>query len=96
MKLKYSDGMSASLSVFSYNNFIDFIGLEGVKDYETFWNALELDKKLISGEIQVSNGFKALIEKDLLSKTFTWFDTGTPESYSYILKNYPHGWGYNG
>lgn len=73
-----------------------FIGLAGVKDYEIFWDKLAENKQLIGGEIQLSNGFISLVDKEMEAKTFTWFDTGTPEAYSYTLKNYPHGPGYSG
>lgn len=78
------------------DNIYGFIGLAGIKDYEHFWMHLERDKTLIGGEIQVSNGFKSLIEKNLQSKIFTWFDTGTPDSYIHALENYPDGEGYVG
>ena len=78
------------------NNKYAFIGLAGVKDYSHFWNALESNKDLIKGEIQVSNGFKSLIEKELHYKTFSWFDTGTLESYEHARENYPHGNPYKG
>ena len=68
-----------------------FIGLAGVKDYEHFWEALESDKESIKGEIQVSNGFKKLIEKRLVPIGFTWFDTGTPESYKETHINFSGG-----
>ena len=73
-----------------------FIGLAGIKDYECFWQKLGENKTLIGGEIQVSNGFTALMEKGMLAKFFTWFDTGTPQAYEYTLKNYPCGNSYIG
>lgn len=73
-----------------------FIGLFGVKDFTDFWSSLENNKDLISGEIQVSNGLQRLINKDLYAKEFTWFDTGTWESYKYSLGNYPNGKSYRG
>jgi len=73
-----------------------FIGLGGVKDYNVFWDALSTNKNLISGEFQVSNGFSALIERNMIGKIFSWFDVGTPESYNYALKNYPSGKAYRG
>jgi UTP-glucose-1-phosphate uridylyltransferase len=73
-----------------------YIGLLGVKDYEGFWNSLESDKTAIMGEIQVSNGLQYLLTRGLSSVNFTWFDTGTPESYKHAIKNYPDGEGYNG
>jgi dTDP-glucose pyrophosphorylase len=58
-----------------------FIGLAGVKDYDIFFGALETDRKIKSGEIQVSNGLSKLIERKLIPTGFTWFDTGTLDSY---------------
>lgn len=68
-----------------------FIGLAGVKDYEHFWEALENDKEPVRGEIQVSNGFKRLIEKRLVPIGFTWFDTGAPGSYKEAHLNFSGG-----
>ncbi|MFH1311205.1 MAG: HAD hydrolase-like protein [Nanoarchaeota archaeon] len=73
-----------------------FIGLAGIKDYKTFLEALEGDKTLIKGEIQVSNGFKGLMEKGMKGAIFTWFDTGDKNSYKHALENYPNGEGYKG
>lgn len=63
------------------DNKFAFIGLAGVKDYKIFFEALENNKEIIGGEIQVSNGFAKLIENKLFSTSFTWFDTGTIENY---------------
>ena len=68
-----------------------FIGLAGIKDHEAFFNALESNKEPISGEIQVSNGFKKLIEYKLVPVGFTWFDTGNLESYIETNKNFSGG-----
>jgi choline kinase len=70
------------------DNKFAFIGLAGVKDYETFFDALERDKELIQGEIQVTNGFKKLIEKKLVPVGFTWFDTGTLKNYLETNKSF--------
>ncbi len=69
------------------NNKYAFIGLAGVCDFEDFFFALERNKEPISGEIQVSNGFKRLLEKKLEPVGFTWFDTGTLENYTETNKN---------
>jgi NDP-sugar pyrophosphorylase family protein len=66
----------------STNNKFAFIGLAGIKDYKIFFNSLETNKEPISGEIQVSNGFKSLLERKLEPVGFTWFDTGTLENFS--------------
>lgn len=63
------------------DNKFAFIGLAGIKDYETFFDALERDKEIIQGELQVTNGFKRLIEKKLVPIGFTWFDTGSLKNY---------------
>ena len=68
-----------------------FIGLAGVYDYGAFFEALEKNKEPVSGEIQVSNGFKKLIEKKLVPIGFTWFDTGTFENYAETNKNFSGG-----
>lgn len=68
-----------------------FIGLAGIYDYQEFFDALEKNKEIISGEIQVSNGFKKLIEKQLLPIGFTWFDTGSLENYTETNKNFSGG-----
>ena len=78
------------------NNKYAFIGLAGVKDYGHFWSSLENNKDMIKGEVQVSNGFKSLIEKELFPEKFSWFDTGTMESYKHALENYPNGAAYLG
>ncbi|MCK4752968.1 MAG: NTP transferase domain-containing protein, partial [Planctomycetes bacterium] len=70
------------------NNKFAFIGLAGVYDYELFFSVLEKNKNLISGEIQVSNGFKCLIEKKLVPIGFTWFDTGSLKNYIETNKNF--------
>ncbi len=48
------------------DNRFAFIGLAGIKDYSVFWNALETNKEIVSGEIQVYNGFKKLVERRLV------------------------------
>ena len=55
--------------------------MAGVKDYEIFFQSLEQNKQPLSGEIQVSNGFKSLLEHKLNPIGFTWFDTGTLENF---------------
>lgn len=70
------------------DNQFAFIGLAGIKDYKDFFKTLEANKKTIAGEIQVSNGFKGLLEKHLVPVGFTWFDTGTLESYTETNKNF--------
>ena len=64
------------------NNKYAFIGLAGVKDHQIFFDSLENNTQPISGEIQVSNGFKSLLEHKLEPVGFTWFDTGTLENFN--------------
>ncbi len=78
------------------DNKFAFIGLAGVKDYAHFWQHLGSNKEIIAGELQVSNGFKSLLEKGLSAKIFTWFDTGAPAAHKHAQANYPNGPGYNG
>ncbi len=66
----------------STNNKFAFIGLAGVKDYKIFFDSLDVNKEINSGEIQVSNGFKSLLERGLEPVGFTWFDTGTLENFN--------------
>ncbi|MCX6784669.1 MAG: NTP transferase domain-containing protein [Candidatus Komeilibacteria bacterium] len=70
------------------DNKFAFIGLAGVKDFITFFDGLERNKEIAGGEIQVSNGFKNLIENKLVPIEFTWFDTGTLENYKETDKNF--------
>ncbi len=82
--IKIKDGFVADMKdkVKCDNTHAD-IGLSGINDYELFWRTLEADRTLIDGELQISNGLKALMESPdkLCAVEFTWFDTGTPESY---------------
>lgn len=68
-----------------------FIGLAGIKDFEAFFNALEKNKEQKSGEMQVSNGFNSLIEKQLIPQPFTWFDTGTEKNYRLTNESFSGG-----
>ena len=73
-----------------------YIGLIGVRDWSSFWDSLGNNSRTIEGEVQVSQGINALLEKNLLVKPFTWFDTGTPSAYEHASENYPLGKGYSG
>ena len=64
-----------------------FIGMAGVHDYKVFWKALEGEKnQLIRNELQVSNGLNKLIECELHTVPFTWFDVGSKVSYEYTSR----------
>ncbi|MEX1997137.1 MAG: NTP transferase domain-containing protein [Candidatus Andersenbacteria bacterium] len=68
------------------SNTYGFIGLAGVRDYNTFWEALAGTPTLAAGELQVSNGFRSLIEPGLQAREFTWFDTGNVEGYRLAIR----------
>ena len=58
-----------------------FVGVAGVKDHNIFFNALSKNTELKNDELQVSNGFSALIDFNLKPKKFTWNDTGSLSGY---------------
>lgn len=58
-----------------------FVGVAGVKDHYTFFEALSKNTELKNNELQVSNGFSALIDHNLKPKYFTWNDTGNLDGY---------------
>ena len=61
--------------------YMAFIGLLYVRDYETFWTALA-DNYLMQGEHQISNGLRSLIDgPGLQAIECQWIDVGTFESY---------------
>ena len=64
------------------DNRLAFIGLAGVENHATFWQALE-NTGLIDGERQVSGGFEGLMRSaaGLQAREFQWFDTGTEAEY---------------
>jgi UTP-glucose-1-phosphate uridylyltransferase len=61
-----------------------FIGVAGVKNHDIFFEALSNDTELKNDELQVSNGFNALIEFDLKPYYFTWHDTGNLGGYTSV------------
>jgi NDP-sugar pyrophosphorylase family protein len=73
------------------NNKFAFIGLAGIHDHEHFFDALEKDKEIKGGEIQVSNGFNRLIGEKLVPIGFTWFDTGTLDNYKETNESFSGG-----
>lgn len=58
-----------------------FVGVAGVRDYKIFFEALSRDTELKDDELQVSNGFNALIDYDLRPNYFTWYDAGNINGY---------------
>lgn len=65
-----------------------FIGIAGIYDHKLFFDELISDSTLINGEIQVSNGFKGLINHELKPIKLNWFDTGSLEGYLLAEKHY--------
>ena len=65
-----------------------YIGLAGIKDYQQFWNSMEEGRKYGSIKIGESYGLNEMILRDLpvISRKFTWFDTGNLESLQYAKK----------
>ncbi|MSR70969.1 hypothetical protein EXS62_02940 [Candidatus Kaiserbacteria bacterium] len=63
------------------DNKFAFIGLAGIHDYKEFFSTLEQSKELHDNEVQMTEGFKGLLEKKLVPIGFTWFDTGTLTNY---------------
>ena len=64
-----------------------FIGIAGIHDFKEFWDGLEFNTTQKAGELQVSNGFEELLNKNLTVKRFSkWLDTGTDESYLKALE----------
>ena len=64
-----------------------YIGLAGVKDYKTFWEAMENggEEAVIVGE---SHGMRSLLKYGIQSYCFTWFDTGNPEKLAQTREEY--------
>lgn len=61
----------------SIGNVKPYIGLSGVHDFETFWDAMEVGQAYGAIEIGESYGMRALLHKKAIeSVQFTWFDTG--------------------
>jgi CTP:phosphocholine cytidylyltransferase-like protein len=63
------------------NNQHAFVGAAGVKNYDVFFDALESNNELKNEELQVSNGFSALIKYNLKPQYLTWHDTGNITGY---------------
>ena len=59
-----------------------YIGLAGIKDYETFWKAMEDGKKYGSIKIGESYGLREMVKQNISiqANKFTWYDTGNLES----------------
>jgi len=73
------------------DNKFAFIGLAGINDYKEFFLALEQNKELRNNELQMTDGFKGLLDKKLVPIGFTWFDTGSKTNYIETNKNFSGG-----
>jgi len=54
-----------------------YIGLAGINDYKTFWNAMEKGRQNAIQQGEVFGLKKILKQQSIKSLKFTWFDTGT-------------------
>ncbi len=54
-----------------------YIGLAGIFDYALFWEAMEENRDIAiqTGEV---HGLRALLNKNVKARRYTWFDTGNP------------------
>ena len=59
-----------------------YIGLAGIRDYESFWSAMELGKKYGSIKIGESYALREMLKQkiNIQAKKFTWYDTGNLDS----------------
>jgi len=64
----------------SGENVKPYIGLAGIYDYKLFWESMSRGKDQGAIEIGESYGLRLLMEKNILSKCFTWYDTGNLDS----------------
>jgi choline kinase len=86
--VKISNGMIIELKDKAINqNTNAFVGTAGIKDHEIFFEALKNNNELKQDELQVSNGFAALINCNLKPHYFTWHDTGNIHGYINASKN---------
>lgn len=73
------------------DNRFAFIGLAGVHNYKDFFTALKSNNDLVENELQVIDGFRALLDDKLVPVGFTWFDTGTAKNYAETNKSFSGG-----
>lgn len=72
----------------SGENVKPYIGLSGIFDYEIFWEATNEGRQHGSIQMGESYGLKFLLERNILAKCFTWYDTGNIESLEKVRKLY--------
>ena len=64
-----------------------YIGLAGIKDYETFWNSMLQgeDEAIQTGEV---HGLRRLLNSVMAAHKFTWFDTGNLGALEHVRDVY--------
>lgn len=68
--------------------YVVFTGVCFIKNLEIFWSGI-LSGDVVSGELQISSGIKALLERHpVMAETISWFDIGTEEKYREVLTQY--------
>lgn len=64
-----------------------YIGLAGILDYKTFWEAM-VDGGVEAITVGESYGLRSLLKKGVQSYCFTWYDTGNPETLAQTREAY--------
>lgn len=72
----------------SGENVRPYIGLAGIYDYTFFWEVMNEGQDHGSIEIGESYGLKFLMDKNILAKCFTWYDTGNLDSLEKVRELY--------
>ena len=80
IRVDKNDRVTEICSKGATGNVKPYIGLAGIKDYGLFWESMENGKNDGSIEVGESFGLKYLIEKDIKSIFFHWYDTGNVAS----------------
>ncbi len=70
-----------------------FNGIAFIKDYDKFFESLKNNQDIISGEVQVSNGFQGLMNINngpglFAHRIETWCDFGSSENYSKLINRF--------
>lgn len=75
-------------SIFSLENSKVFTGLAFIKNYRVFWENLK-SKTKVDAEVQVSNGFKGLIQiENVKTVGIDWTDVGTSKKYEDVINQF--------
>lgn len=65
-----------------------YVGLAGIYDYTIFWDEMRKDKETAFKQGEAYGLKKILEQQPIISKSFTWFDTGTPQALALARKFY--------